>query len=124
MNVAKSFKSCNLQDLQIGTSALYMLAEPSTPETAREEAIERSESGESISYSSAKEITDRHKNGHSGLDNPQDDEQEDGGYNLDEETGEIKESFKQKESPPRMESFISSDQDVCPMCWQPWPEHH
>lgn len=54
MNVATRF--CNLQDLEIAPSALYLLAAPSTPEAARQEAIERAEAGEEITYSAAREI--------------------------------------------------------------------
>jgi len=35
----------NFQNLEISDSALYLLAAPSTPESAREEAIERAENG-------------------------------------------------------------------------------
>jgi hypothetical protein len=41
MNVATEFKSINFIDLEIAPSALYLLAAPSTPEPARQEAIAR-----------------------------------------------------------------------------------
>lgn len=56
MTVAEQFKSANFADLQIAPSALYLLAAPSTPETARVEAIARAEEGESITYSRAREL--------------------------------------------------------------------
>jgi hypothetical protein len=42
--------------LAIAPSALYLLAAPSTPESAREEALARAEAGEPVSYSAAQEI--------------------------------------------------------------------
>lgn len=60
IQVAKSFG----QIPQIGDfapSALYLLAENSTPEFAREEAIARADSGEAITYSTAKTIVEFHK---------------------------------------------------------------
>ena len=56
MQVALRFSSLNLMDLTIAPSALYVLAAPSTSDTAREEAIARAEAGESITYTAAKEI--------------------------------------------------------------------
>lgn len=41
--------------------AIYLLAAPSTPESARLEAIERAEAGEAITYTTAREITNGHK---------------------------------------------------------------
>jgi phage N-6-adenine-methyltransferase len=61
MNVAEHFKTNNLLDLKIGPSALYLLASPSTPEFAREEALNRAEIGETITYTTAREIVDWHK---------------------------------------------------------------
>lgn len=61
MSVPRSFKSENFSDLDAGTSALYKLAAPSTPEEARQEAIQRSKDGEHIGNSDAEEIVDRHK---------------------------------------------------------------
>ncbi len=51
----------NLGQLEIGKSAYYLLAAPSTPEFAREEALNRAENGETITYTTAKEIVDWHK---------------------------------------------------------------
>jgi hypothetical protein len=59
MNVARAFKNETVSDLRIGTKALYMLASPSVPETVREEAIERSEAGEHITPTKARELIDR-----------------------------------------------------------------
>ncbi len=58
-NVAKQF--ANVQNLDIFTpSVLYELAAPSTPESARKEAIVRAEAGEKIGYKSAKQIKKKH----------------------------------------------------------------
>ena len=56
MNVAKRFESNNLLDLEIAPSALYLLAAPSTPEMARDEALARAKSGEHITHKVAQEI--------------------------------------------------------------------
>lgn len=61
VRVAEVFKSSNLEDIGIATSALYLLAAPSTPEPARIEALERAESGEPITYSKARQIVNEYK---------------------------------------------------------------
>jgi DNA repair exonuclease SbcCD ATPase subunit len=43
------------------SSALRLLSENSTPESARQEALDRAEQGETISYKAAHEIVDRYK---------------------------------------------------------------
>jgi Protein of unknown function (DUF3102) len=54
-NVAKRF--ADVQNLDnFAPSALYELAAPSTPEIAKEEALIRADSGEYITYTTAKEI--------------------------------------------------------------------
>jgi len=60
MRVAEAFKLENFSDLNFASSALYLLASPSTPESVREEAIARAEAGEPITYTTAKEIKKRH----------------------------------------------------------------
>lgn len=60
MNVADSFKSANFAEIDIAPSALYMLSEPSIPEIARSEAVERAEKGEQITHSTAKDIKKKH----------------------------------------------------------------
>lgn len=90
MNVANSFKNDNLSDLNIGTSALYMLSEPSTPEPARQEAIERAEKGESVSYSDAKELKKRYDRPH---DRPE----------LEEKAAEINQFLDEKELPENVD---------------------
>lgn len=58
-NVAKQF--ANVQNLDIFTpSVLYELAAPSTPESARQEAIARAKAGEKIDCKSAREIKKKH----------------------------------------------------------------
>jgi hypothetical protein len=44
-----------------GRSALILLAQPGTPEAAREEAIQRAESGEKVTHSAARQIIQQHK---------------------------------------------------------------
>lgn len=61
MSVAEKFKSENFSVLEIGASALYLLASPSTPEAARAEAIERASNGEAITHKVAQGIVNGHK---------------------------------------------------------------
>ena len=56
MQVAEQFKNTNLIHLSIAASALYELAAPSTPEPARLEALNRANSGETITRTKAKAI--------------------------------------------------------------------
>jgi hypothetical protein len=60
MNVALRFRDIP-QIVEFAPSALYLLAESSTPEVARQEAIERAEAGEAITYTAAREIVSEHK---------------------------------------------------------------
>jgi len=59
MNVAERFPTDG--NLDFSPKVLYLLVAPSTPEPARTEALDRAESGEKITHSVAKEITERHK---------------------------------------------------------------
>ncbi len=60
MRVAAKFKNfLNIDGF--GPSALYLLSAPSTPDDAFEDAIERAENGERITYSTAKDIVSQHK---------------------------------------------------------------
>jgi len=61
INVAECFSDANLQNLQVSTSALYLLASSSTPDDARAEALERAEAGETITYSKARQIVNEYK---------------------------------------------------------------
>ena len=61
IRVADTFKSDNLSDLEIAPSALYMLAAPSTPAGARQEAIVRAKAGEPISYKTSRDIVNSYK---------------------------------------------------------------
>lgn len=60
MQTAEEFKWEKISDLDIAASALYLLASPSTPDEAREEALARAQSGERITVSSAKEMRERY----------------------------------------------------------------
>lgn len=59
MNVAERFS--NLENLDFASSALYLLAEPSTPDLARIEAVQRAEAGEPITYKLAQVIVASYK---------------------------------------------------------------
>lgn len=60
MNVAREFPQIPT-GLEFQAKALYLLAEPKTPDEARQEAIARAEAGERITYSTGRDIVDRHK---------------------------------------------------------------
>lgn len=59
MKVAQQFGQ-NPQIVDFAPSALYLLAEPSTPAPARSEAIARAEAGESITHKAALEIKQKY----------------------------------------------------------------
>lgn len=61
MQVATRFKCANLAHLNIAASALYLLAEPSTPDEAQEEVLELTKQGENITHAKAKDIVNKHK---------------------------------------------------------------
>lgn len=61
MRVAETFKSANFADLDIAPSALYLLAAPSTPEAAVEEAVTQASNGTAVTYTAARELVERHK---------------------------------------------------------------
>jgi len=61
INVHERFGSRNLAELEISASALYLLAAPSTPPTARDEAVARAETGEAIGPTTAKAIVGAHQ---------------------------------------------------------------
>lgn len=60
MRVANTFKFSQCENLTVAASALYLLAGPSTPEEARQEALERAAQGETITPTAAKEIVAHH----------------------------------------------------------------
>ncbi len=60
MQVARQFKRGNFTDLNIASSALYLLASSNTSVAARQEALERATQGEIINYSAAKSIIGKH----------------------------------------------------------------
>jgi hypothetical protein len=62
MRVAEKFGNFpNLDSLPIRSSALYLLAQPSVSDEAREEALEKAENGEPITVAAAKEIIAFHR---------------------------------------------------------------
>ncbi len=58
-NVARHFADVHNLDI-FAPSALYELAAPSTPESARQEAMAKAQAGEKIGYKLAKEIKKKH----------------------------------------------------------------
>lgn len=56
MSVAEQFKSAKFAELPIQPSAAYLLAAPAVPDEARQVAIEKAEAGETITFTTAKEI--------------------------------------------------------------------
>ncbi len=61
MQVSEQFKNVNFTHFNFATSALYVLAAPSTPENARQHALKLASRGENITYSLAKLIVKHHK---------------------------------------------------------------
>lgn len=61
MRAAEAFKTANFADLDFAPSALYLLASPSTPESAREQALAQAEAGEAITFSLAKTIVEEYR---------------------------------------------------------------
>ncbi|MEM9924251.1 MAG: DUF3102 domain-containing protein [Cyanobacteria bacterium P01_D01_bin.50] len=61
MQVATQFKSANLADLNIAVSALYLLAEPSTPQKARKHVLGLAKVGENMTHSKVKAIIQNYK---------------------------------------------------------------
>ena len=61
INVAKKFGNLpNFSEFDMAASALYMLAAPSTPDAARDEALARAKAGESITKKTAKSIKQKY----------------------------------------------------------------
>lgn len=60
MQVAERFEGTNFSHLDIAPSALYDLAAPSTPQAARDEALARAASGETITHTTAKAIKQKY----------------------------------------------------------------
>ena len=62
MQVADAFSAVEMSQIAtFAASALYLLAAPATPETARAEALERAAAGEAITHSLARGILARHQ---------------------------------------------------------------
>jgi hypothetical protein len=59
MNVFEQFKLCNLNNLEIDVSALYLIAAPSTPEPVRQEAFRRAENGEAVTHAGTRALIER-----------------------------------------------------------------
>ncbi len=60
MQVSERFQFVNLANLNLAPSALYDLAAPSTPQAARDEALARASSGETITHTTAKAIKQKY----------------------------------------------------------------
>jgi diguanylate cyclase (GGDEF)-like protein len=65
MQVSREFKSVNFTDLSFSTSALYLLAAPSTPEEARQEALQLAKRGYPITWSRARKIVENYNHNYS-----------------------------------------------------------
>lgn len=61
MQVHRKFKTVNFTNLNIATSAMYLLAADSTSQTARNEALQRASDGEVITRAKAKAIVQLHE---------------------------------------------------------------
>ncbi len=62
MCVAREFRFVNFAHLQqFAPSALYLLAAPATPTTARQEALAKASNGETVTYTLARDIVDQHR---------------------------------------------------------------
>lgn len=59
---SRTLENKNFVFSQLGTSALYLLAAPSTPPEARKEVLDLVEIGEKVTYTRTKTIVDRYKN--------------------------------------------------------------
>lgn len=60
MNVARAFVQIP-NGLEFSSRALYLLAAPSTPDAARDEALERAAAGETITHQAARQIVEQHR---------------------------------------------------------------
>lgn len=60
MQVANAFKNVTVTDLNIGAKALYLLSAPSTPEVAREEALDVARGEQPVTFAVAKSIVAQH----------------------------------------------------------------
>ncbi|NEQ98548.1 MAG: DUF3102 domain-containing protein [Cyanothece sp. SIO2G6] len=66
INVYESFEEqATLQELDIATSALYLLAAPSTPQSVRKEYLEKAQSGEKLTHKDLKQALHETKPKHS-----------------------------------------------------------
>jgi hypothetical protein len=54
MRVAELAKSRNIRDLNVPVSGLYLLARPSTPQSVRDDVLQRAADGEAISFEDIK----------------------------------------------------------------------
>lgn len=61
MHLAQSFNCANFAQLELPISTCYELARGSTPSSARDEVIQRSQSGETITHQMARQIIADHK---------------------------------------------------------------
>ncbi len=60
MDVYRAFDISKLENGRFATSALYLLAKPSTPQAVRIEALQRAENGEAITHAKAQEMVASH----------------------------------------------------------------
>ncbi|YAF94033.1 MAG: DUF3102 domain-containing protein [Nodularia sp. CChRGM 3473] len=62
INVYEAFSErANLAQINIATSALYLLAAPSTPQNVREEILQRAHEGKTLTHKSLRQVIDEEK---------------------------------------------------------------
>ncbi len=61
IQVYERFKSVNITDVHLDVSTLYVLAAPSTPQEATEEALALAQQGEVVSLGRAKALVNKHR---------------------------------------------------------------
>ena len=70
MQASQRFKNVNFTNLNFSPSAIYLLAAPSTPANARQDALTKAQQGQAITYTLAKQIVRDHKSQHQSLISP------------------------------------------------------
>ena len=61
ISVCKKFENPKISDYGFSKSVMYLLAKNNTPESARQEAVDLAEQGETVTHKEAKELVEAHK---------------------------------------------------------------
>jgi len=61
IRVYTTYSQQQVQEIQIGLKTMYLLAQDNTPETVRQEIIERDREGERVTYDQARVLIDTHR---------------------------------------------------------------